>query len=378
MGKIGVAVVGLGFGANFVPIYQAHPASRCLAVCQRDFGRARRIADRFGVERAYSDYAELLRDGDIDAVHLNTPAGEHAGMARAAFEAGKHVACTVPMAATRDECLEIARIRDETGLVYMMMETAVFTREFLHARELFRSGELGRIQFLRGSHQQNMSMPGWPDYWYGFPPMHYATHAVAPLLCLARADCEYVHCLGSGSIRPEYAAKYGSPFAVETALLKLRESDLACEVTRSLFDTIRQYRESFDVHASGMSLEWGQLAGEGMAEFTGLEDARRIEVPDYGRLLPAEIAHFTGRGGRDAGEDQASFAQGGGHGGSYPHMVHEFVSAIRENRDSLVDVKRAANWTMVGLAAHESALGGGKRVEIPEVKVGRGAGAEWF
>jgi hypothetical protein len=208
--------------------------------------------------------------------------------------------------------------------------------------------------------------------------MHYATHAVAPLLCLAGADCEYLHCLGSGTIRPEYAAKYGSPFAVESALLKLRGSDLACEVTRSLFDTIRQYRESFDVHASGMSLEWEQIAGEGMAEFTNLEDARRVRAPDYGHLLPPEIAPFTGSGGRDAGEDQASFAQGGGHGGSYPHLAHEFISAVRDNRDSLIDVKRAANWSLVGLAAHESALAGGSRVDIPEVETRRGAGADWF
>jgi predicted dehydrogenase len=299
-------------------------------------------------------------------------------MTIAAFKAGKHVACTVPMAMTGGECLEIARLRDKSGLAYMMMETTVFTREFLHVRELVRAGKVGKIQFLRGSHQQNMSMPGWPEYWYGFPPMHYATHAVAPLLCLGQADCEYVHCLGSGSIRPEYAAKYGSPFAIETALLKLRDSDLACEVTRSLFDVVRQYRESFDVHASKMSFEWEQLSGEGMAEFTNLEDARRLAIPDYGKLLPPEVAVFTSRGGKDAGEDQASFAQGGGHGGSYPHLAHEFVSAIREGRDSLIDVKRAANWTMTGLAAHESALSGGARVEVPEAKVRRGIGARWF
>ncbi|GAI62611.1 unnamed protein product, partial [marine sediment metagenome] len=75
------------------------------------------------------------------------------------------------------ECLEIAKARRKSDKVYMMMETAVYTREFLYSKELVESGKLGKIQFLRGSHQQNMSLPGWPDYWYGFPPMHYATHA---------------------------------------------------------------------------------------------------------------------------------------------------------------------------------------------------------
>ena len=65
----------------------------------------------------------------------------------------------------------------------MMMETVVYSREFLFVKELYQKGELGRLQFLRGSHQQEMA--GWPGYWEGLPPMHYATHCVSPCLCLA-------------------------------------------------------------------------------------------------------------------------------------------------------------------------------------------------
>ena len=63
----------------------------------------------------------------------------------------------------------------------MMMETVVYSREYLFVKELYDKGELGRIQFLRGSHQQDMD--GWPGYWPGLPPMQYATHCVSP--CLA-------------------------------------------------------------------------------------------------------------------------------------------------------------------------------------------------
>lgn len=378
MAKIRVAVVGLGFGVNFVPIYQSHPDSVCAAVCQRDPDKAKAAAERYGAEKFYTDFEQLLRDPDIDAVHINTPVPQHAAMTIAALKAGKHAACTVPMATSPEECREIVALRDRTGLVYMMMETAVFTREFLFVRQMVKEGRVGKIQFLRGNHQQNKNTPNCTPFWFGLPPMHYATHAVAPLLCLARTDCEYVHCLGSGTIREDYAGIHNSPFAVETALLKLRDSDIACEITRSIFDTIRQYQESFDVYGTRMSFEWEQTKGEGMVEFTGIEDARRIKVPDFGSLLPPEIAGFTSTDGRDAGANHTSFLQGGGHGGSYPHMVHEFVSAIRENRDSLVDAKRAANWTMVGLAAHESAMSGGRRVDIPEFACERGVGAEWF
>lgn len=127
-------------------------------------------------------------------------------------------------------------------------------------------------------------------------PLYYATHAVSPLLALAKKEVESVVCHGSGTIRKEYIEKYNSPFAIETAHLKLRDSDLTCEVKRSLFDTIRQYRESFDVYGTKLSFEWEQIVGEGSVIYSGYEDAKRIEVLDYGHLLPKEIAPYTIRG----------------------------------------------------------------------------------
>lgn len=363
--KVKVAVVGLGFGAEFVPLYQKDPDAECYAICQRSKEHLNEVGEQFGVERRFTRFEDLLRIEELDAIHIVTPVAAHAPMTLASLKAGKHTACTVPMATATKECLEIAKARRKSGKVYMMMETAVYTREFLYSKELVESGKLGKIQFLRGSHQQNMSLPGWPDYWYGFPPMHYATHAASPLLALAKTEAESVVCQGSGRIRQEYIDKYNSPFAVETALLKLRNSDLTCEVTRSLFDTIRQYRESFDIYGTKLSFEWEQIAGEGPVIYSGYEDAKRIEVPDYGHLLPKEIAPYTIRGIYDEEHEHTSFVQGAGHGGSHPHLTHEFIRAILEERQSYVDADTGANWTMTGICAHESAMKDGKRIEVP-------------
>ena len=359
MGKLKVAVVGLGFGAEFIPIYQRHPDAELWAICQRNEENLNTIGDQFGVERRYTSFDALLKEPDVDAVHINTPIAVHGKMSLASLNAGKHTACTVPMATTVDECLKIIEARERSGKVYMMMETAIFTREYLYAKELVDSGKLGKIQFLRGSHQQNMGLPGWPSYWYGFPPMHYATHAVSPLLAISNTRAESVVCFGSGRIKEEFIAHYGAPFAVESTLVKLRDSDLACEVTRSLFNTIRQYRESFDVYGTDGSFEWEQLMGEGPVIYSGYEDADRVEVPDYGHLLPREIAAFTQAGVYDEKHEHTSFIQGGGHGGSHPHLVHEFVRSVVEERESIADARPAANWTMTGICAHESAMQGG-------------------
>ncbi len=366
---INVAIVGLGFGAEFIPIYQKHPHANMYAICQRNVDSLNEIGNTFGVEKRYRDYDELLKDDQIDAVHINTPIPNHAEQSLKALRAGKHVACTVPMATTVEECEQIVETVKETGLTYMMMETVVYAREFLFMKELYETGKLGKIQFLKASHQQDMD--GWPDYWPGLPPMHYATHCVGPVLALTRGEAEYVSCFGSGTIRSELHAHYHSTFAVETAHIKFRKSDLSAHIYRSLFDTARQYRESFEVYGSKKAVEWPLIEGHALVIHTAKKPEpdipEEIQAPDYAHLLPASIQHFTTGGVYDEeGNQHLSFTQGAGHGGSHPHLVHEFISALVEGRSPYPNVKQSANITCVGILAHESAQRGGEIIRLPD------------
>ncbi len=149
--KVRVAIIGLGFGAEFIPIYQNHPHAEMYAICQRSPEKLKQIGDHFGIAKRYTKYEEVLADPDVDAVHINTPIPDHAPQSLAGLRAGKHVASTVPMATTVEECLAIVEAQHKSGKQYMMMETVVYSREFLFVKQLYESGELGRIQFLRSA-----------------------------------------------------------------------------------------------------------------------------------------------------------------------------------------------------------------------------------
>ena len=371
--QIKIAIVGLGFGAEFIPIYQRHPGANMAAICQRTEATLDEIGDKFGIGKRYTSYDELLADPEIDAVHINTPIPNHAEQAIAALKAGKHVACTVPMATSVEDCKAIVDLVRETGLKYMMMETVVYAREFLFMKELYDKGELGKLQFLKASHQQDMD--GWPGYWPGLPPMHYATHCVGPVLGLGRHQAEYVSCFPSGTIREDMHECYGSPYAVETCHIKFKDSDLAAQVHRSLFDVARQYRESFEVYGSKKAVEWPLVEGEPLVVHTAKkpepEIPERVECPDYGHLLPDEIAPFTTGGvyGGDDGDDHLSFTQGAGHGGSHPHLAHQFVQMLQSGNDAYPNAIQSANITCTGILAHESAQQGGAIVHLPEFTI---------
>ncbi len=367
--KINVAIVGLGFGAEFIPIYQRHPNANMYAICQRNPEKLKEIGDAWGIEKRYTDYDELLKDPNVDAVHINTPIPDHAAQSIKALKAGKHVACTVPMATSVDDCRQIVELVQQTGLTYMMMETVVYAREFLFMKELYEKGELGKVQFLKASHQQDMD--GWPNYWPGLPPMHYATHCVGPVLALTRGEAEYVSCFGSGTIREELQAHYNSPFAVESTHIKFRNADLSAHIYRSLFDTARQYRESFEVYGEKKSVEWPLIEGKPLVVHTAKkpepEIPEEVVSPDYAHLLPEPIQRFTTKGVYDEDDHQhLSFTQGAGHGGSHPHLVHEFVSALVQNRSPYPNAVQSANITCVGILAHESALQGGASIKLPD------------
>src|ERR1700742_1033341 len=165
-----VVVVGLEFGAEFVPIYADHPGVTSVGVADLRADLAARTARRFGVDHV---------DPAVDAVHIVTGLPAHADQVVSALAAGKHVACTVPMALSMAELAGIVAARRAAGTTYMMMETAVYTREFLWARDLVTSGALGRISYARGTHFQDMT--GWPPYWRGLAPPHYGAHGGAPV-----------------------------------------------------------------------------------------------------------------------------------------------------------------------------------------------------
>lgn len=372
--KLRLVLVGVGFGAEFAPIYRDHPDVEWVGICDSNADKLTATCSRFGIERRYTSLEEVLADDDVDAVHLVTPIPLHAQQTVAVLNAGKHCACTVPMATSLEEIEAIIRAQRTSGKNYMMMETAVYTREFLMVQDRFDKGDFGEISFARGGHMQDME--GWPEYWYGLPPHHYMTHAISPVLRLLNKRVKKVHCFGSGHLPEERRQRYGNPFPVETAIFRLEDSDVAVEVTRSLFQTVRPYSESFAIYGEKLGFEWQQIEEEDPLIFSipqpGSGRGRKIlheavEAPDRQDLLPQEISQFTRKAVFSDGK-HLSFVQGGGHSGSHPHLVHEFVRSIVEKRPSSIDAFTAAAWTAPGIAAHMSAMKDGESVFVPDFR----------
>lgn len=377
--KLKVGLVGLRFGGEFPPIYRDHPDVESVTLCELDHHLMKEYARKFRFERTVDSFDALL-DSDVDAVHIVTGIPNHAELVLRALNAGKHVACTVPMATNLDDMYRIIEAQRSSGKQYMMMETSMYTFQCLYVKQLIDEGKIGRIQYLRGTHFQDME--SWPEYWMGLPPFWYATHAVAPLLYLSGTYATRVQSFGSGVMRNELIARYGNPFPIEHAMIELNQPDLKAEITRSLFHTAIGYVEGFTVLGEQMSFEWDieeeppylhtikTQDGESVLNSYGRGrdiEITRVTCPDRGDLLPESIRAYTRQHTiLDPDNPHLSIKQGGGHHGSHPHMIHEFVRSIIEERKPAVDAVTAARWTAVGVCAHQSALQNGKPVDVPD------------
>jgi hypothetical protein len=174
-------------------------------------------------------------------------------------------------------------------------------------------------------------------------------------------------------MREQLRQQYGNPYPIETAIYQLATPHLAAEVTRTLFLCARPYMESFVIYGENACYEW-QMEDEAPLLFeaspvvagqTHTITTSRPPPPDRQDLRPAPIARHTTRFQATAQHTHISFAQGGGHHGSHPHMVHEFVRSIIEARRPWSDAVTAAQWTAAGICAHASALQGGSAIDIP-------------
>lgn len=371
---VDVAIVGLGFGAAFVPIYRDHPAVGEVAIVDPSEALRGEVGDRFGLTHRFGALEDVLADPRWQAVHVLTPVRFHAEHTLAVLAAGRHCACAVPMATDLDEIAAIVAATRAAGTVYTMVETALATREYRTAERLVRGGELGELSLYRGFHLQDLD--GFADYWQGFPPMHYATHALAPALGLTGTRVARVRALGSGRLdERRRRGGFDNPFPTEVGLFELDGPDVVADVTVSFSQLARTYREGFDVYGRDLGLEWpdpedGPWRGHRLLpERPGRRgrptETVEIATDDEVERLPAPLRRYARPHLITPADGAEPFTAPAEHGGSHPHLVDRFVSAIVDGAPPLLDVVGAGDLTAAGIVAHRSALAGGEPMEVP-------------
>ena len=142
-----IAIVGAGvWGDTHAAIYREHPNVEPVAICDKNPERARLLAEKYGLPRAFDNVDDLLAYGDLDAVSIVTPDFLHADIAVKCAEAGKHMLIEKPLATTREDVFRIMEAVNKHRVRAMVDLHNRFSPPFAEARRLIEAGELGTLR----------------------------------------------------------------------------------------------------------------------------------------------------------------------------------------------------------------------------------------
>lgn len=140
-------ILGPGFIANKVmPDFARANGANVLGVASRTPGKAKAFADKWKIERVYTDYESLVSDQDIDVVYITTPGGFHKDCAVLAMEHGKHVLCEKPFALNGEEAKEMAMVARKNHVFLMEAMWTRFFPAMIKVREMIDSERIGEVR----------------------------------------------------------------------------------------------------------------------------------------------------------------------------------------------------------------------------------------
>ncbi len=144
-GVLGVANIAV---KKVIPAMKKGQRTEIVAIASRDFSRARHAAAQLDIPNAYGSYEELLADRKVDAIYNPLPNDLHVPWSIKAAKAGKHVLCEKPIALTTKETAELIKARDATGVKIGEAFMVRTHPQWLRAREIVRSGDIGELRAI--------------------------------------------------------------------------------------------------------------------------------------------------------------------------------------------------------------------------------------
>ena len=362
-----IGIVGGRFGATFQ--WHLHPDCQVEAVCDIRPDRLQTLTEVYRCPNGYDNFRRMLSHPGLDAVGVFTPAPLHAWMATEAMEAGKHVISAVPAALTLEDLERLIETVKRTGQRYMMAETSYYRPEIITCREMAKNGEFGEIVYSEAEYHHEGLLPlmyderGLPTWRHGFPPMLYPTHSTGMVVPVTGERLVEVQAIGWGDNHEICRTnRYNNPFWNTVGMFKTsggKASRIAVCWHIAAGGTERAHfygdRASYIMQrpeGSENTIVRIEKNGRTAIDANGYPEGEVASAPaperNYHELLPEPLRVRTG------------------HGGSHAFLSHEFIRAIAEDRHPTVNVWEAVAYTAPGIVAHQSALGDGSLLKIPD------------
>lgn len=347
MAKIKVGIIGTGSISNsHIEAYKSNPDVELYAFCDINAERVKTMAEKYGVERTFTDINEMLKLDEIDAVSVCTWNSAHAPCTIAALNAGKHVLCEKPMATSAKEAIEMKAVAEKNNKLLMIGFVRRFGNDCAILKDFIGADYFGDIYYTKATYLRRNGNPGG---WFGDK----SRSAGGPLIDLGVHVIDLVrYMLGN----PQPVSVYGVTFqkllnrpnikAVKSYNASSETTDVVCDVEDLASALIR-----FDngaVLAIEASFSLNIKSDEGKIQLFGTKGGAKIdpelemytEINDY--LADVQLATPTA----------LSFD------GLFANEVNHFVSCVIDGTECKAPAQDGIDMMRILDAVYESARTG--------------------
>jgi predicted dehydrogenase len=162
--KLKIGIIGSGGiaqGCHMKGYASIPDECEMVAVCDVNEETAKKAAEKFGVDKVYTDFNDLLADPEIDAVSVATPNKYHKEPTIAALKAGKNVLCEKPLGMNADECREMCAAARDSGKILQVGLQSRFSGPLRFMKDYIATGAMGDIYYARAQALRRRGVPGW-------------------------------------------------------------------------------------------------------------------------------------------------------------------------------------------------------------------------
>lgn len=304
--------------------------------------------------RYFSEYEDMLREADIDAVYVCTDKPSHVKHVLMALDAGKHVISEIPAIETEEEAkILLEAVRSHPELKYMTAENCNYWAHIKAWKKMREEGMLGEIVYAEGEYlhagdpDKFRPYEEGTDHWRRHnPAITYLTHELGPILSILDDRCVSVTCMEPTVRYNRYTDR------AENGIALFRTAKGAVIRIFIGFGAYVGFGHNFALYGTRGSL----ITDKTKDCYKAHTFAKMISVPGtMDEHFEIPIAAETGA---NAGEM---------HGGADSKMMRDFIKCIIDDTEPPITVEDGIRMSLPGIIAHKSALLGGAPLPIPDV-----------
>ena len=327
-----------------------------------------------GYQEGPYDYRRMLERDDLDGILITTPAEWHAEMAVDSMNAGKHVGSEVPGAKTLEECWEMVRVKEETGMRYMLLENYNYTRDRMMIGNMVQQNLFGELIYAECAYIHDVNiLRYYPDgslTWRGEAMQdgygnQYPTHSLGPVSkWMGIHETDRFVSLVSMDTKPAGLKRYTlDRFGPDSPQADIVWKAAGMNVTLIQTEQDRMITVYYDTNSPRPHAIFYQLQGD-----QGIFDSRN------GINLAGKTDYNQWQAWTDFLEDhdhdywrlRGEEAAQTGHGGGDYFVISDFIDMIRKDEEPWIDVYDSAAWSVVTPLSQESIRNGNSSVKFPD------------